>query len=447
MTATWSEVSRPDSRRPDPAAIAQCARTGRVSEAASLYRGSEPFSARSDAPYHVAVAKALRETSCEDALALASQALGVALEVAGSSAADRRARAEAAHEMGDITYEAREYKTSQEWYEEAISTQLAVGGSGVMALSRSGVANCEKDKGNLARAIGEYRKALALAPKDPTFVFNLAQAYEYVQDYESAVGLLTQFTEELARNNNRDMTTVNHFAIPLLFVKLCFAGGPKYHGMLKQLFGHIQSFPDVATQAVQGLATHWAYYFFLSRLLASAVPSPHTAGAPPLFVIGDSHVLSTAWCEVRFRGQPHVLTPRLATGLQAFHLREGHAFLTVSNVEECFRSLPEGTAEALWVVGEIDCREGIPGAVRKGKYASLEAAVAATVEVYIAAVKRLSDRYGVTLYPVSVCPPCNPAYKDRIQATRLFTDALREAFPRLIDLAATVTTPPPPPSY
>ena len=34
------------------------------------------------------------------------------------------------------------------------------------------------------------------------------------------------------------------------------------------------------------------------------------------------------------------------------------------------------------MVGEIDCREGIPGAVAKGKYSSFEEAVNATVKVY-----------------------------------------------------------------
>ena len=44
-----------------------------------------------------------------------------------------------------------------------------------------------------------------------------AQAYEYVQDYESAITLLSDFTLELAQNQNRDMTTVPPLLNPGIF--------------------------------------------------------------------------------------------------------------------------------------------------------------------------------------------------------------------------------------
>ncbi|KAJ1474766.1 hypothetical protein T484DRAFT_1910867 [Baffinella frigidus] len=433
MTETWSQNATADASL-DVSAIALRIRGGRIADAAGLYKGSEAYRDRTHPAFHVEVAKALREVVGEQATTLAQQALEVALAIGGTSSADKKVLAEAAHEMGDIAYEARKYDTSQEWYEKAIQQQVAAGGPGAMPLSRSGVANCEKDKGNLAGAIAEYRKALALAPQDPTFIFNLAQAYEYVQDYDSAIALLSDFTLELAKNQNRDMTTVNHFAVPLLFIKLVYAAGPAHHGKIQPLLEQIKSFPAVATQAVQALATHWAYYFFLSRLLASASLQPPAPGVPPLFMIGDSHVLSSAWAQVTFRGRPHTLTPKLITGLQAYHLRPGNKFLTVANAEECFKSLPEGTTEALWVVGEIDCRDGITGAVAKGKYASIEQGVEVAIAVYREAVKNFQERFGVTLYPVSVCPPTNPAYKDRIKATRLFNNALRAAYPNLLDM-------------
>ena len=57
-------------------------------------------------------------------------------------------------------------------------------------------------------------------------------------------------------------------------------------------------------------------------------------------------------------------------------------FLTVSTAHRCMQSLPKGTTEIVFVCGEIDCREGLPGAIAKKKYADMQTAVDATVAIY-----------------------------------------------------------------
>eukprot|EP00282_Hemiselmis_andersenii_P041444 CAMPEP_0172059008 /NCGR_PEP_ID=MMETSP1043-20130122/7184_1 /TAXON_ID=464988 /ORGANISM="Hemiselmis andersenii, Strain CCMP441" /LENGTH=180 /DNA_ID=CAMNT_0012718643 /DNA_START=94 /DNA_END=634 /DNA_ORIENTATION=- len=127
------------------------------------------------------------------------------------------------------------------------------------ALSLSGKANCRKDQGRLDEAVELYLEARAAAPRDPTFTFNLAQAYEYVQRYDLAVECIEKLMDALQPG---EMTTVNHFAIPLLHLKLLFVAGPAYHARMQPVLDRIKGFPEVARQAVQKLLTHWAYYFF-----------------------------------------------------------------------------------------------------------------------------------------------------------------------------------------
>jgi hypothetical protein len=142
---------------------------------------------------------------------------------------------------------------------------------------------------------------------------------------------------------------VNHFAVPILYVKLCFVAGPKYHHRVSALLEQIQAYPEVATKAVKALTTHWAYYYFLQRLTVLEVSPmmhvPQDKSPKPLYFVGDSHVLSAAWMELRVRGETHYIHPLLITGLKAWHLRPGHQFLTVSNTHECFKALPRNIKE------------------------------------------------------------------------------------------------------
>lgn len=84
----------------------------------------------------------------------------------------------------------------------------------------------------------------------------------------------------------------------------------------------IKGYPQVAKEAVQKLATHWAYYFFLSHLLEDNIPPVIIQGNEPFYVIGDSHVLSAAWMNMTVQGRQVYTVPKLVTGLKAWHLRE-----------------------------------------------------------------------------------------------------------------------------
>jgi hypothetical protein len=69
-----------------------------------------------------------------------------------------------------------------------------------------------------------------------------------------------------------------------------------------------------------------------------------------------------AWRPVLLRGKPRLLHPLLVTGVKVWHLRAGSSFYPKSQFWAAARLLPRG-AQVVLVIGEIDCREGLPGAV------------------------------------------------------------------------------------
>lgn len=133
--------------------------------------------------------------------------------------------------------------------------------------------------------------------------------------------------------------------------------------------------------------------------------------------------------------------------MKAWHLRPGVRFLTHANFERVLQvTLPANAREILVVVGEIDCREGIGPAHRKGKYATLQAAVDGTVDAYVAALRRCSARRSLSppaasgastsaptpleVYVLPVPPPADPKHQERARIVGLFNQTLRQAIGR-----------------
>ncbi len=64
-----------------------------------------------------------------------------------------------------------------------------------------------------------------------------------MQDYETAVRLLADYVEGLPA---AAWTTVNHFAVVLLLLKLAYVGGPGHHPRVAPLLARIRAFPEAS---------------------------------------------------------------------------------------------------------------------------------------------------------------------------------------------------------
>jgi hypothetical protein len=98
-----------------------------------------------------------------------------------------------------------------------------------------------------------------------------------------------------------------------------------------------------------------------------AAPHPRGPGwgGGPLAADCDA---AGAWRCVELRGEARLLRPLLVTGLKVWHLRPGGTFYPRAQFWHTLGLLPRG-AQALLLLGEIDCREGLLLAVEKCRWA------------------------------------------------------------------------------
>jgi len=155
---------------------------------------------------------------------------------------------------------------------------------------------------------------------------------------------------------------------------------------------------------------------------------------PPIFVVGDSHVLSLAWQTLRIDpsrgrtttvsdglrgsdgGRPAFRTavPFPVTGMKAWHVRPSTRFFTHYNLRACLDRLPRmmrggsvGSRAAATIIlsaGEIDCREGIGGSLLQGYYRDCGDAVRRTVTEYLASLSDLAREYRLQVLVMPVAP-------------------------------------------
>ena len=146
-----------------------------------------------------------------------------------------------------------------------------------------------------------------------------------------------------------------------------------------------------AVEAVRGshqlhltnIRNEHAYWCCVSQLISiEGITSVEASTVAPLYVVGDSHSLSPAWRTVQFNGEPRLLHNRLVTGLKAWHLRPESKFFPKYNMECALAQVPDNS-QAVFIFGEIDCREGLLLAVEKCKYTDLQEGIEATIEIYI----------------------------------------------------------------
>jgi hypothetical protein len=188
----------------------------------------------------------------------------------------------------------------------------------------------------------------------------------------------------------------------------------------------------------------------------------------PIFVVGDSHVLSSAWKTVGYGGNAtgggspvFRLHPTLVTGLKAHHVaycthiaQEAdtteevlqifgqaariNAHFLVERLQSARCLLDKAGAHKLkmpviFMCGEIDCRweEGILSAVHSGKFDSAEEGVETTVQCYVRALVDLTERFSLQAavhcvpYPRAAVCPSVPLDKERLRLVGLFNKALR----------------------
>jgi tetratricopeptide (TPR) repeat protein len=318
--------------------------------------------------------------------------------------------------------------------------------------AKTSLAELLRKRGDLRAALQEFESIyVCLSPVATTtatttedsnesldLIFNHAQCLECMCRYEESFALLVHHAEKAISYlpPAGDSVRIAEHAIVLLYIKLRFVSG-KLSDKIYELpvlcenvrltsWGKLVTLAqnwsiDVEKNIRKKLPTHWAYAYFLRQLwiienddqTSIVMPSGakysnlHVQHQPWIPIVGDSHCLSLAWTTIAGA----TIVPFVATGLKAWHMQPGSQFVTVSNLTAIFERLSgiktnqESLQDCLFCAGEIDCREGIPDAVAKGKQATTKDAVQSTVKKLIDTLVSKSVAYGLRFYVLSVPPP------------------------------------------
>ena len=128
---------------------------------------------------------------------------------------------------------------------------------------------------------------------------------------------------------------------------------------------------------------------------------------PPIYVVGDSHVLSLAWqtlyLDTSVGQKQRQFIPFPATGLKAYHTTTPR-FFTHYNLHACLQRLPPSCRTIILSAGEIDCREGIGGTLLEGYYQDCREVIEKTVVEYLRALTKLAQHYNLQVLLMPVAP-------------------------------------------
>lgn len=177
----------------------------------------------------------------------------------------------------------------------------------------------------------------------------------------------------------------------------------------------------------------------LAWLLPKTCPN---SDSKPLYIVGDSHILSLAWQVIQLEsGEFRRIVPVVVTGLKAWHVRRETRFFTRVNLEKALIYRLQGIETVLFSAGEIDCREGLGGPLLEGYEADtalIADHVEHTVREYVRALEDLVADQRNTLKQVLVLPVAPHAAKatsrvvgqaSRRETTRTWNQALRKLLP------------------
>jgi hypothetical protein len=182
----------------------------------------------------------------------------------------------------------------------------------------------------------------------------------------------------------------------------------------------VQGLCQVLDRSRQGLDLHTtpvrnehAYFACANDILQcpSEKPRENVREAPGshIYVVGDSHVLSSGWQTVYLPAEgdtlaAHTLVPTLVTGVKIWHLKKNSTFYTKSAFWERISSIPNG-APVIFVLGEIDCREGVLKAVYLGRHSSVEAALSGVIDLYMTVLEEVRKKLPKS--PIFIHPVAN----------------------------------------
>jgi len=168
---------------------------------------------------------------------------------------------------------------------------------------------------------------------------------------------------------------------------LCLPSNTERHRRQRQIHMFTSRLRTIATAAETPISEGQSHFYFAPN------PANHHR---PLYIAGDSHVLSLAWQTLWIApNQPRLVVPLVVTGLKAWHVQSNVRFFTRANLDVLLQRFPRSEKTILVSAGEIDCREGLGGPALEGYRQSCVEDVTRTVSAYVQGLVDLRTRHGL----------------------------------------------------
>ena len=165
-----------------------------------------------------------------------------------------------------------------------------------------------------------------------------------------------------------------------------------------------------------------AFYTCIRHIFETLPPPTKEENLKKLYVVGDSHILPLAWRRLTIQNEEYVVVPVLITGIKVWHLRKDSQFYTKASFDISINTIENGSP-CIFLMGEIDCREGIENAVKNCYYDDLGESIDVLVDVYAKVLLDIRKRKKVEVFVHPV--PC-VMKEANVQVTKLFNKKLQK---------------------
>ncbi len=211
------------------------------------------------------------------------------------------------------------------------------------------------------------------------------------------------------------------FSLLFKLIKILYCEGQlvKTEILVRTLEPMANANQDLQTSKIKN---SYNYFQYIAKLLP--LKNYKLDATNPIYIVGDSHCLSPAWDTIQLDSN-YYIKPLLVTGCKIWHLRDKSFFHAKTNFYRAVERIPRGSA-AIFIFGEIDCREGILSALRKGEYASAEKAIELLINLYIKRIQEVIKARDLARVYVHQVPPVLDATRGIVrQFNKLLEEKIR----------------------
>ena len=227
--------------------------------------------------------------------------------------------------------------------------------------------------------------------------------------------------KERAHNRKKDfsLTNLDFLAVGFTVVKICFVVGilAPLPFLIEVLEWERMKRDLHETQ----IRNEHAYFCTISQLLNQYIiktwpTQPLEVENNHIYLVGESHSMSSAYQVISWHGKPTVLLPKLVTGCKCFHLRKDTRFYPKKNFHSVVDTIPPKST-VIFMFGEIDCREGLLVSVERLKYSSVDEGMRTTIGYYMKELVKANEKFDLYVHPA---PPVIDITRDTVKMFNVF---------------------------